>query len=288
MARRGAVWEGAVVAELGGGPWALTLDTPADGPYLLLTDLVVGDDAVMAGASGPVGARLIGVGRSLEVPPVYAEPPPALIDVEGRLRDPAGVAATFEAPELDVISDSAVYRATHFKDGSPVQVTEDGAPLPIKGVCLEVRTEGAGRFCHRGPKIHFSATDDSDPAARPDAYGLRLDPDRRRGRGWWLYPGDRAVFTPRVKVLRRFPAGADVLEIAAAVLGEPVGVVAVVAMVDDDIALATEVPLTALAEGPVQLPLPMGSPSSLSLTLALPEGAGWVLLTNVAIQRAPL
>jgi len=75
---------------------------------------------------------------------------------------------------------------------SPVQVLEDGVPLPIGNVaCDEVRKHGMGRFCHTNSRIAFSASDDTHALDNGRTYTLALDPNRSCYGSQWLYPNDQ-------------------------------------------------------------------------------------------------
>ena len=75
---------------------------------------------------------------------------------------------------------------------SPLQVLEDGEPLPIGNVsCDEVGKQRKGRYCHTSDRMYFAASDESSPFLNGRDYELALDPQRRCWGAQWLYPKDQ-------------------------------------------------------------------------------------------------
>jgi SAM-dependent methyltransferase len=79
---------------------------------------------------------------------------------------------------------------------SVLTLYEDGVPLrPAHALLEEVRTVGFGAYCHRGDRLCFSASDNSDPNMNGRRYRYALSP--------WLYRRRVAAFGPDGEELTR-------------------------------------------------------------------------------------
>jgi hypothetical protein len=167
---------------------------------------------------GPHTARLLG-GRveDTTLRAEFAAPPPPLPAVAPRKApQQTGV---FVLPTLAPLADAAETLASRPDRCSPVRVLEDGAPLPRPHErCPDVSGLRAGRTCHAGEALYFSASDSLPPAGTGRSYTVALDPSRlcdARGvavgtplRGLlWLYPGDVVRLTVSREQLLRLRDG---------------------------------------------------------------------------------
>ncbi len=135
----------------------------------------------------------------------FSDPPPLRPDARP-IRGPHKLGA-FTLTELQGLSDLPNPRFPRPHQCSPVQVLEDGVPLPNPHTnCTPVRQTGGGYVCHQGASVYFTASDTTAPLKNGRTYSLALDPSRlcdrifRPGntplRGMlWLYPGDEVELT---------------------------------------------------------------------------------------------
>jgi hypothetical protein len=211
-------------------PWTLEIEVPADGPWLLLQNLAVG--------SSPRTSHLIGVPEQLNgasirlvggrvqdthLDPVYRTPPPAL--ELGKIKKAPRDIAMVSLVDLAELADAPHPRATRPHKCSPIRIYEDGVPLAVHHeLCMNMATMKAGRSCHAGNVLYFSASDGSNPLKNGRDYQFRLAEDRlcdRRNqrdttplRGvLWLYPGDQLVLQLPADRLASFYDGANRLQI---------------------------------------------------------------------------
>ena len=180
------------------GEWSVTIASPADGPYLLLQGLVVGEGF---GASTIIGTtadsrgvaiRLIGGMHTEGIKPVYPEEPPPLFTPE-KIRRGNRMSALYKVPTFSYISDKATKNRTPFGNScSPIRIAENDRIISSPHhTCVDVNARGRGRMCHQEDNIYFSASDNTYPGSNERTYELRLDTDRQCLRAWWLYPQDR-------------------------------------------------------------------------------------------------
>jgi hypothetical protein len=221
-------------------PWngaLASLAVRVEGDLVVLVDQVVVEQpgavvALVGGGHGDAVVRLLGAkpddiafhAVSAMAPPPVAAPAPR--------RGPRQ-SAIFVVPHLRPLADADSTTEAHPHRCSPVRVLEDGVPLSGgHAPCAEVGGVGAGRYCHAGDAVYFSASDGSDPLQNGRVYALDFDPERmcdvlRQAvltplRGLlWLYPGDVVALplTPDdaseigVERRRRLLGGIDALDI---------------------------------------------------------------------------
>lgn len=190
-------------------PWTSALTTLAvhvEGDQVVLLDHVVVDQSgtvvrLVGGDRGDAVVRLLGAKpEDIAFKAVAAMAPPPVAAPVPR-RGPKQ-SAVFVVPDLRPLADADSATEAHPHRCSPVRVLEDGVPLSGgHAPCAEVGGVGAGRYCHAGDAVYFSASDGSDPLQNGRVYSLDLDPARmcdvlRQAvltplRGLlWLYPGD--------------------------------------------------------------------------------------------------
>lgn len=214
----------------GEGPWTLDVEVPEDGPWLLIQNLAVGDAPHTSHVVGLpellTGASIRVVGGKVEdteLDPVYLNDPPPIPQPSPRPapRD----LAMFTLPAFSALADAPHARAVIPHKCSPLRILEDGEPLAEHhAVCLDMANLKAGRSCHAGRLLYFSASDGTNPLKNGRDYSLTLDPsrvcDRRNQRALtplrgvlWLYPGDHLVLDLPKDQLATFYDGANKLEI---------------------------------------------------------------------------
>ena len=212
--------------------WSIEVSSPAEGPWVLLDHVWV--------ASGPRAAHLVGLpetarGASLRLvggrvddtllAPQFAAPPPSP-RVGGKVKEAPRETGVFTIPRYAALADAPRESAGHPHDCSPLRVLEDGEPLEHPNVsCAQMADLRAGRSCHAGDLLFFTASDATVPYANGRDYTLSFADDRlcdRRNQqettplrgSLWLYPGDVATLTPGAEGLRRAQDGLNRLEIA--------------------------------------------------------------------------
>ena len=171
---------------------------------------------------------------------------------------------------------------------SPLQVLEDGEPLPSSRLaCKEVRAGLGGRYCTREGQVRFTALDGGDPSGGDRRYTLALDPDRGSSAGWWLYPGDVQVLPLSGRALRTLVSGGRVLRIEGAAYGESAPL-HIVLRAGDQVLLDREIDAGGLwGDAPLSLPLaaPL-DPGAGAVSLRLEAGEGSpLLLSDVAVSE---
>jgi hypothetical protein len=264
--------------------------SPPSGPYLLVEELCSGDRLLRSGASSPARRLFGAIGRG-EVLPTYAE-----ADLVLEAPAPPGwgprKVGRFELPALSALSDSRVNSVTGHQRCSPLQVLEDGVPLPEgHASTVEQVSSGPGRFRHDPTGLVFSSSDGRPPAQNPERYRLALNPDRRcGGSAWWVYPGDEVRFLLDPDAISALPAGADTLELSGHPLGEGTGMLTVHADADGTRVMEERVEVASLAGASARmaLPLPHPLPAELEVRLLLDRAAPFLLLSSLSIERSAL
>lgn len=256
------------------GPLVLDIINPADGPLLLVTDVVLHRDPARMAMLGSTAAsrgqslRIVGDQRyaaeaawSDPPAPLTGIAPPEALDRSGSPTDPP--AARIAVQPWTPLGEKAIWEVTGRSGCSPLRLTEDGERLRHPHARFaDVVQKGRGRFVHEGPWLFFSASDNTDPTRNSRAYDLALDPARRCGAARWLYPADTLTLTATAH--RHLFAPAIALELgASAFLGEGSGVAVTVRSALGQ-HLATTLDHEALQDGSLQLPF----------TKPLPPGAG--------------
>ncbi len=176
---------------------------------------------------------------------------------------------------------------------SPIQVLEDGQPLPIGNVnCEEVRKHGRGRFCHTNSRIAFAASDDTHALDNGRAYTLALDPNRSCYGSQWLYPKDRLRINVTPEELEGFKRGVRSLTVRGvdrSSLGEdaPVSWLTVRVRVNDRVRMEQTVSVDQLtSEGGATFTIePMIRPTDPNVQVeVVNDSSNFVLLTTARLR----
>ena len=202
--------------------WTLSIQSPADGPYLLIQGLTIGHGygaALIVGSTADnrgAALRLIGGVHDQGVRPEYPESPPPIY-TPSVIKRGNRMSALYKTPAFSYISDKVTKNRTPFGNScSPIRVAENGRIISSPHhTCVDVHARGRGRMCHQDDNIYFSASDPTYPGANDREYKLVLDPDRQCLRAWWLYPMDRLIVRPTTEDLGKFRDGLKRLEIDA-------------------------------------------------------------------------
>lgn len=191
-------WEATLTTTVPAGAWSVQIDSPGDGPYLLIDRWAVSAEgktldllAVPEAAAAAVGVPVAG-GTLLPPDAVrFSGPPPALPASETVAIGELAAKITLDA--LAPLSTNQVGDVLGVKY-SPVRVLEDGKALEIPmSPCPKVKREGGSQYCHSHNVLLFGASDGSSPASNGRSYTLALDPERHFVGGWWLYPEDTLI-----------------------------------------------------------------------------------------------
>jgi hypothetical protein len=78
-----------------------------------------------------------------------------------------------------------------------------------------------GSYCHMGAEVLLHPPGGPNSIDVPDDWTIVLDPDRKCGKGRWLYPGDKLVAQPWVVDTAAIPAGIRSIAIQASIIGYP-------------------------------------------------------------------
>jgi hypothetical protein len=275
------------------GPLALTLETPENGPFVLLLELGLqgaGAHRSLLGASAGDrrsfrffgGSVRKGLVAQFGAPPELPTPAPVA---------QRGKAARFNGPKSLLAELAALRTELGRYEASPLRVFEDGVQLTGSNkVCAAVVEQGEGRICHNDRFALFSSSDGSSPLSNGRRYTLGLAPERVDRFDLWLYPGDRGAVSLPPKGLQAVPWGASRLDLAALVAPERETILELRLVVDGAAVLEEQ-----WALGPGQqersFRLPPGLPArpeSVSLELATAAEGPAVVLRSVVLRRDPL
>lgn len=265
------------------GPWRVSVRAPADGGYVLLRRLVVGnrDDArYIVGAAGGGSANVLSADSAYAAGPVALPPlgPPK----EGP-RFTSWDLAGLPVPDTD-----ALWKVASVSGCSPIRLTEDGTALPSPVVRERDLKDGPGRYAQAGMTLFATASDGSSPASNGRAYAVALEATRRCRGLRWLYPGDVVTFTVRSELLGELTADATRFELGAAVVGDNAGEGTVRVRVGGDVYLDTTFSLATLNQTPpswaFDRPVPRG-PEPVTIELSIPATAPYLLLTSLGLSE---
>jgi len=287
----------------------LTIRSPEDGPYLLLTSLALRGEAETLELHGkdPDGSLLEAAGgtslgnKRLLVRAwdgtefrFLKEPRPVTgLDAPVKIKGDVG---RINAPDLAVVSEAAVRARLMRSRVTPIELLEDGAPLE-QAPCAEVRKGRAGSFCHFKTAIFFNATDGADVVTGGHRYTARLREDRSAARkGVWVYPGDTLKITSQAHKGGPLLGPARQLRITGAGFGgppvedgetnggeEPLHVW--LADSTGTVHLDTTVPLSAWSEGEytLDLPSPFRPEPLMVLRLQIRDADRYFLMTGAEL-----
>lgn len=275
------------------GPLEVALETPVDGPFVLLLELGLQRadthrSLLGASAGDRRSFRFFGgsvrKGLTAEFGPPPELPTPAPVAQRGK-------AARFNGPKSLLAELAALRTELGRYEASPLRVFEDGVQLDGSNkVCAAVVEKGEGRICHNDRFALFSSSDGSPPLSNGRRYTLGLAPERVDRFDLWLYPGDsgRVVLPP--EALQAVPWGASRLDLAALVPPGRETALQVRLVIDGEAVLEADWEL-----GPGQqersFRLPPGlppRPGSVSLELATAAEGPSVVLRSVVLRREPL
>lgn len=197
-----------------GSTWQVQVSSPADGPYLLLRTLSLGQGrsrVFLVGANHmEQGSSQLFLGRANNrgVEFTWATPPPDLPQGAMRIR---GTTGTLAVPELDFLLRSALPDMGDGNNCDPVRFQEGGQMWgPMSPSCAAPREGTPGTWCHRAGQLMFAAPGGKALLKDGVQRGAVLDPTRECAKAFrrWLYPGD--TLTMRLESTR-FLVGADSL-----------------------------------------------------------------------------
>jgi hypothetical protein len=286
----------------------LTLRSPADGPFLLVSSLSVhgADEALELHGDAPDGALLEAAGgagmgnkrvlvRNWDGSQFkFMKEPRPVKGLKGPSRIKGGV-GRFDAPDLAVVSEPAVRARLLRSRVTPIEVLEDGVPL-AHAPCAQVRKGKAGSFCHFKAAIFFNSTDGADVVDGGHTYTVRLREDRATRRGVWVYPGDTLKIASRARDGGPLVGPAKQLRIEGAGFGgTPISDVTTtggdtplyVWLADSTgtVHLDTTVPMSAWSEGALtlDLPTPFKPEPLMVLRLQVRDADHYFLMTNAEL-----
>lgn len=180
------------------------ITSPAGGPALVLSDLVVGTgEAATAvvgtseGATAPIEVRTKAPEDSGPRPAVsrIGRPPAETLTLPDNPPDPC--AFPVRAPELEELSDLRLYERYGYKEASPIRIFEDEAPMTPharKGTCNQSFAHSPKALILRpgdpGPDGHtYTRTYDAAPESEVIVRGGAT------ARIHWVYPGTSLSWT---------------------------------------------------------------------------------------------
>lgn len=257
------------------GPWTLEIESPPDGPWLLLDRVVTGSDDspwyLVGRPAAEASVDLFVVGkatyaeRSLELPPL-SKPP-----VEAGWRKGLWV---FPVGELGVPSLEEVFDRAGASCGA-LRMVVDGKQAA--STTEERAAKGVDKMVHSRERGLVETAANTDPRADGHTYSFALEPSRQcLKHGQWVYPGDTMTLTAPLAALRQ--AGVSLRFTGATFPAEAAGVAHVVASAGDA-RIEQDLPLSELAFTTLDLPSPARPTDTLTLTISTPSDAGYLLLT---------
>lgn len=272
------------------GPWAIEVASPADGPWVAIERVAVGEGAERVHLIGrePAPVRLT-QGRT-----TWTGTPPAVSHgaaVEARSEKLRALAL----PGLGFLSDDALSKRLGVADCSPVRLFADGKKLTAPHTAVAaIEQHGGGRYHHADDALLFGPPH----ALAPDgaAYTAALDPERKCESGLWLYPGDTLVGLAIPVELGSLRHGARRLALTAHAFhpdGAAPKPLRVKLKVKDEVRVDAEIPADRLDGTPVVFPLEPALPprtTRIELGLATPPDGAWVLLSLATLdeERGPV
>lgn len=208
--RRGHALEARGEGPAASGPWSVTVRSPPDGPWLLLSRVVTGTAEApqyLIGTADP--PTVVPLTRA---PPPYAAPPPGLpLNPEAPVPGREANLWRYDVSSFGVPSHDAVFEAAG-TGCSPLELLEDGKP--IRDI-LGPDGKAISKLIHAGGVAKVSFGDGRDPGAGDHVYTFRLDPSRvcGKGKGLWLYPGGELSLTVGPDALSALVSGATELDL---------------------------------------------------------------------------
>ncbi len=269
------------------GAWSIAVDAPADGGWILLRRVRIGnaaDTRAIVGEDGPTAIAALAAGAT------YAAAPPEL-PAKTTFTAHEGAVAKADIATLGVPNTDALWKVGSVAGCSPIRLSEDGALMPNAVVrAQDVVAKGKGAYAQVGDTLFAIGADGTSPAENGRAYTVALEPTRACRGLRWLYPGDTATIKLPPMLLARLLGGIDTLEIGgAAVVAEGTSPEArVVVKVGDEVRLDGTFALATLAQTPPRWsfdpPLPRG-PLPITVELSLPSTAPYMLVSSVALSE---
>ncbi|MCB9679879.1 MAG: hypothetical protein H6733_00280 [Alphaproteobacteria bacterium] len=273
----------------------VTVALSSDGPFALLQALGVETDGqlqmVVGSAAGLRGLplRLTTGAKRDEHVDVVGPALPAVAD--GPLQAIASGLVLWPSTALGAMGDRARTGRQPGRACNPVDVLEDGAPLPGPNTSLRDLQQGTAGYLLEPRGVLFRSSDGTDPLTNGRTYTVRRTDDlptpRCEGQHW-VHPGGTLTAThDAVGVLT---GGADVLELLATTWG-PDAEVHVTVSADGAPLLDVDVDTTALSGGLLRVPLQRHLPASTSavvFTLTVPDDGPSLLLDGANLVERPL
>lgn len=255
-------------------PSVITVTSPADGPGLALTDVVVGDGpgavaavGTLAGATAPLPEGAAGDGPRATVTR-NREPTPEPLTLG---KADAGCRHTVRRPDLEPLSDLRLFERFGWIGASPFVVHEDGQPLVAHD-----RGEGCtGASAHPPTALVVRPTGTADGKAYTLGWGPPEVELATKGQGHarvgWAVPGTITAWTyPAPLVAEPHEVVVDLVAFGGS--GATVGL-------GDD-----RRPVAADAEARVALPGPASGPWS--VTIEVPAGGSPVAVRGIEARPA--
>ena len=272
------------------GPWSIVIDAPADGGWVYIQRLRIGnaaDTRVIIGQDGPTAVPALTAYASYVG--ADGKPDAPVLPAPGAFAPHEGNVAKADVAMLGVPDTDALWRVASVAGCSPLRLSEDGALLPNLVVrAQDVAAKGNGAYTQVGQTLYALGSDGSSPAQNGRAYTVALEPTRACRGLRWVYPGDTLTLKLTPNLLSRMLGGLQRLEIgSAAVVPEGAEPEArVVVKVGAEVRLETTFKL-GMATPPswtFDPPLPRG-PEPVYVEVSLPADAPYVLLSSVAFSE---
>ena len=271
--------------------WELSLSTPEDGPFLLLSMLALrnGPDAsfLIGGPDDMTSSLRFLTMSTVEI--TYDEPAKLIAAVEP-------VIESTQLPYIPVdgyaavASDALIKWARAHETGievpnartmascSPLQLWEDGVPMPQVEQPQRLRQVEESSYASMGDRLYFR-TSDGKPADHVYKAALRRKRWCRKHLSW-LYPGDRASMA--LIEAGRLHGGAAEIVVSGFVFGDPEALIGVKMLRGDEVILDTKIRAGDLErESNLKLPLVprlQPAPKDLRLEWSVPPDGPFILL----------
>lgn len=272
------------------GPWSIVIDAPADGGWVYIQRLRIGnaaDTRVIIGRDGPTAVPALNAYASYVG--ADGKPDAPVLPAAGAFAPHEGNVAKADVALLGVPDTDALWRVGSVAGCSPLRLSEDGVLLPNLVVrAQDVATKGNGAYTQVGQTLYALGSDGSSPAQNGRAYTVALEPTRACRGLRWVYPGDTLTLKLVPSLFSRLLGGIQRLEIgSAAVVPEGAAPEArVVVKVGAEVRLDTtfQIGLPTPPSWTFDPPLPRG-PDPVYVEVSLPADAPYLLLSSVALSE---
>lgn len=270
------------------GPLRLSVTSPDNGPWLLLTELEAsfGDTTWR-----PVSTErtLVTEARLLDVATLSFEERLPVIESTVAASDMGWQQRVFDE-RWAVLADPELRREHDLQYCSPLRVFEGDTVIGEAFVsCGEVKQTARGS-CSRGNALMHGSTDGSDPNQNGRDYRVSADPERAcTKQGRWLYPGELLRLVLDGNAVKRLPPGGDTLEISAVPFSPDAaakGRVRVEVRVDGRKVHSERFKAKDLLDSPqIRIPAMARTKGELVVTVKAEKDAPWLLVTSVSVRR---